>query len=249
MTSGTRLSDKVALITGAARGLGEAEARRFAQEGASVIVADVLERGQDIADGICNEGGEAIFIELDVTDEHAWQSAIDVVVDEFDRLDVLVNNAGIARGEAIDEETLEGWNKVVSVNQTGTFLGMRESLPLIAETGGGSVINTASVWGVVGAPDSAAYQATKGAVRTMTKNAAIAFAEQDVRVNAICPGLIQTPIVENREELISHVKSRTPMSRSGTPREIADAALFLASNESSFVTGTELFVDGGYTAQ
>lgn len=249
MTSGSRLADKVALVTGAARGMGEAEARQFAQEGAAVIVADILERGQDVVDDICNEGGEAIFVELDVTDEHAWRTAIDVVVDEFDRLDVLVNNAGIAREEAIDEETLEGWNKVVNVNQTGTFLGMRESLPLIEETGGGSVINIASVWGVVGSPDSVAYQATKGAVRTMTKNAAIAYAERDVRVNAICPGLIKTPIVEGREELVNHVKNRTPMNRAGSPQEIADAALFLASDESSFVTGTELFVDGGYTAQ
>ena len=244
-----RLDGDVALITGAARGQGAAEARRFAAEGATVVVTDVLERGEAVAEEIRAEGHEAEFIELDVTDEAGWDACVEGVVEEYGSLDVLVNNAGIAREEAVDEETLDGWNRVIEVNQTGTFLGLKAALPRIAETGGGAVINTVSIWGVVGTADSFAYQASKGAIRAMTKNAAIAYADRDVRVNAVCPGVIETPMTEGRERLIEFITKRTPMSRPGRADEVADVALFLASDESSYVTGDEIMVDGGFTAQ
>lgn len=244
-----RLDGEVALITGAARGQGEAEARRFAAEGATVVVTDVLERGETVAEEIRAEGHEAEFVELDVTDESGWEACVEGVVEEYGSLDVLVNNAGIAREEAVDEETLDGWNRVIEVNQTGTFLGLKAALPRIAETGGGAVVNTVSIWGVVGTADSFAYQASKGAIRAMTKNAAIAYADRDVRVNAVCPGVIETPMTEDRERLIEFITKRTPMSRPGQAEEVADVALFLASEESSYVTGDEIMVDGGFTAQ
>lgn len=247
---GDRLADEVAIVTGAARGQGEAEARRFAEEGATVVVTDVLaDQGQAVVDDLTGAGHEATFLPLDVTDEAAWAACVETVVEEFRSIDVLVNNAGITREEPVDEESLEGWNEVVRVNQTGTFLGLREVLPVMAETGGGSVINTASIWGVVGTADTFAYQATKGALRAMTKNAAIAYADRGVRVNAICPGVVETPMTEGRERMVEYISDRTPLGRPGSPEEVADVALFLASEASSFVTGDEIMIDGGFTAQ
>jgi cyclopentanol dehydrogenase len=245
-----RLAEDVALITGAARGQGEAEARRFAAEGATVVITDVLEKqGQAVADDLVEKGHEATFRPLDVTDEAAWAATVEDVQATYGSLDVLVNNAGIARDDPVDEETLAGWNEVVAVNQTGTFLGLREALPVIAATGGGSVVNTCSIWGVVGTADTFAYQATKGAIRAMTKNVAVAYADEGVRVNAICPGVIETPMTAGREGLLDFAASRTPLGRTGRAEEVADVALFLASDESSYVTGDEIMVDGGFTAQ
>lgn len=247
---GDRLANAVCLITGAARGQGEAEARRFAAEGATVVLTDVREeKGRGVADEIADRGDVARFVPLDVTQPEDWTSCVEAVLDTDGRIDVLVNNAGIARDAPLDEETLAGWHRVVAVNQTGAFLGMREVVPVMAETGGGSVINTCSIWGVVGTADTFAYQATKGAIRAMTKNAAIAFADRGVRVNAVCPGVIETPMTADREGLLEFAEARTPLGRPGRAEEVADAALFLASEAASYVTGEELMVDGGFTAQ
>lgn len=245
-----RLAGKVAIITGAARGQGEAEARRFAEEGASVVVTDVLEdQGQAVAEDLASRGYDARFLPLDVTEAAEWAACVERVVDEHGGVDVLVNNAGVAREEAVDEESLEGWEEVLAVNQTGAFLGLREVLPVMADTGGGSVVNTVSIWGVVGTPDSFAYQATKGALRAMTKNAAIAYADRGVRVNAVCPGVVETPMTEGRDRLKAYISERTPLGRPGDPEEVADVVVFLASAEASYVTGEEIMVDGGFTAQ
>ncbi len=247
---GGRLANKIALITGGARGQGKAEARRFAAEGATVVVTDVLTgKGRAVAEDLDERGHDAMFLPLDVADESDWIDCIERVLDEFGGLDVLVNNAGITREQAVDEESLEGWNEVIRVNQTGTFLGLKTALPEMAETGGGSVINTVSIWGVVGTADSFAYQASKGALRAMTKNAAVAYADRGVRVNAICPGVVETPMTEGRERLIEFITRRTPMGRPGRANEVADVALCLASEESAYVTGDEIMVDGGFTAQ
>lgn len=247
---GERLAGKVCIVTGAARGQGEAEARRFAEEGGTVVVTDILEdQGQAVADDLTEAGHDARFAPLDVAEPDDWASVVEGTLEADGSIDVLVNNAGIARDDPLDEETLEGWQQVLAVNQTGAFLGLREVLPAMAETGGGSVINTGSIWGIVGTGDTFAYQATKGAILSMTRNAAIAFADRGVRVNAICPGVIETPMTEDREGLLAFAAKRTPLGRPGDAEEVADAALFLASEESSYVTGTELMVDGGFTAQ
>jgi NAD(P)-dependent dehydrogenase (short-subunit alcohol dehydrogenase family) len=247
---GDRLSNKVCLVTGAARGQGEAEARRFAEEGGTVVLTDVREeQGRVVADDLADRGHDAQFSPLDVSEPEDWTTCVEAVLEDSGGIDVLVNNAGIARDEPLDEENLEGWERVVAVNQTGAFLGMREVMPVMAETGGGAVVNTCSIWGVVGTADTFAYQATKGAIRAMTKNAAIAFADRGVRVNAVCPGVIETPMTDAREGLVEYLSKRTPLSRPGQPEEVADAALFLASEEASYVTGEELMVDGGFTAR
>lgn len=246
---GDRLAGKVALVTGAARGQGEAEARLFAAEGATVVLTDVLEAGEAVAGDIRDRGHEATFRRLDVADESDWTDCVDSVLDDYGTVDVLVNNAGITSSTPVDEETLEGWNEIIRVNQTGTFLGLKTALPVMAETGGGSVVNTVSIWGVVGTGDSFAYQASKGALRVMTKNAAIAYADRGVRVNAVCPGVIETPMTEGRDRLVEFISKRTPLGRPGRAEEVADVALFLASDESSYVTGTDVMVDGGFTAK
>lgn len=247
--SGGRLDGKVALITGAAGGQGEAEARRFATEGATVILADIQPEGEAVAEDLVADGHEAMFVELDVTEQTQWESCLATIEERYGGLDILVNNAGITGKESIDEETLAGWNEIIEVNQTGTFLGLKTALPVIADSGGGAVVNTASIWGLVGTGDSFAYQASKGALRVMTKNAAIAYADRGVRVNAVCPGVVETPMTEGRDRLIEFITERTPMSRPGQPAEVADVVLFLASDEASYVTGDEILVDGGFTAQ
>lgn len=245
-----RLDDKISLITGAARGQGAAEARMFAEEASTVVVTDVLEDdGQATVDEINDNGGEAIFRPLDVTDEDAWESLVAEIVDEYGRIDVLVNNAGILKMTPIHELTVEEWQQVIDVDQMGVFLGMKHVIPTMLENGGGSIVNTSSIWGVVGAGGAAAYQAAKGAVRNMTKNAAITYAGTGIRVNSIHPGIIDTPMVDGMPELVEAVTEQTPVGRAGTPEDVAQGALFLASDESSFVTGEELFIDGGLLAQ
>jgi cyclopentanol dehydrogenase len=245
-----RLADKVSLITGAARGQGAAEARLFAEEGSTVIVTDVLEEeGQATADEIKENGGDAEFRPLDVTDEAAWESLVTEIIDEYGRIDVLVNNAGVLTMTPVHELSVEEWQQVIDVDQKGVFLGMKHVIPTMIENGGGSIVNTSSIWGVVGAEGAAAYQAAKGAVRNMTKNAAITYAGTGVRVNSIHPGIIDTPMVDGMQEVVDAVVEQTPVDRAGTPEEVARGALFLASDESSFVTGEELFIDGGLLAQ
>ena len=246
-----RLDGKGALISGAARGMGEAEARLFAREGAKVVLGDVLEeQGQQVAGDIVQHGGAATFIRLDVTVESDWQQAVETAERTYGKLDVLINNAGIVRMAPLDETSLETWNVVINVNQTGVFLGMKHAVPAMRRAGGGSIINISSVAGIVGLPNIPAYQASKGAVRLLTKHAAVQYATDKIRVNSIHPGRIETPMTANlAPERREMVLSLTPMGRAGKPEEVAYGALYLASDESAFVTGSELVIDGGYTAQ
>lgn len=246
-----RLDGKVALISGAARGMGECEARLFARERAKIVVGDVLEeQGQRVAREITQQGGTATFVRLDVTAEGYWQCAVAVAEQNYGKLDILVNNAGIVRMAPLDETSLEAWNEVISVNQTGVFLGMRYAVPAMRRAGGGSIINISSVAGLIGLPGIPAYQASKGAVRLLTKHAAIQYAKDNIRVNSVHPGRIETPMTANTTpERREMVRRLTPMGRDGKPEEVAYGVLYLASDEASFVTGTELVIDGGYTAQ
>lgn len=246
-----RLAGKVALISGAAQGMGECEARLFAREGASVVLGDILEeQGHQVAREIVQQGGVATFVRLNVTVEADWQRAVAVAEQNYGKLDILVNNAGIVRMAPLEETGLEAWNEVINVNQTGVFLGMKYAVPAMRRAGGGSIINISSVAGMIGLPNIPAYQASKGAVRSLTKHAAIQYAKDGIRVNSVHPGRIETPMTANltpeRREMVLRL---TPMGRDGRPEEVAYGVLYLASDESSFVTGAELVIDGGYTAQ
>ena len=246
-----RLAGKVALISGAARGMGESEARLFAREGAQVVLGDILEdQGRAAGEGIAQQGGTATFVPLDVTHEQDWQRAVETAEQTYGRLDILVNNAGIVRMAPLDETSLEAWNEVIGVNQTGVFLGMKHAVPAMRRAGGGSIVNISSIAGLIGLPNIPAYQASKGAVRLLTKNAAVQYATDKIRVNSVHPGRIETPMTaplapERREMLLR----LTPLSRDGTAEEVAYGVLYLASDESSYVTGAELVIDGGYTAR
>ena len=248
-----RLEGKVALITGGARGQGAAEARVFAKEGAKVVITDVLDSdGEKLAAEIGESGGDALFIHLEVTSEEQWQSAIAETVLRFGKLDVLVNNAAIWRRGIVEETTGDHWDAIMDVNAKGVFLGTKLVIPEMRKVGGGSIINISSVAGLVGSLTSSAYSASKGAVRLLTKSTAIQYAGEGIRANSIHPGAIDTemgvqvwPDAETREE----VTARTPVGRMGVPEDIAFGALYLASDESSFVTGSELVIDGGMFAQ
>jgi 3alpha(or 20beta)-hydroxysteroid dehydrogenase len=246
-----RLHGKVALITGAARGQGEAHARLFAREGARVIAGDVLDgQGEVVAKDLDADGLTADYVHLDVSDPTDWRAAIGFAEERHGRLDVLVNNAGIVSEADAVEESLDGWHRVIAVNQTGVFLGLKHAVPAMRSAGGGAIVNIASTLGLAGSPDYIAYHASKGAVVTMTKSAAITYAGDHIRVNCVCPGMVWSPMTEvlpafvNAEEI-----QATPMKRGADPIEISYAVLFLASDEASFVTGAVMAVDGGYLAR
>ena len=248
-----RLEGKVALITGGARGQGAAEAMLFAREGAKVVIADVLDReGMAVAAEIAELGGEALYVHLDVSSETDWRQAVDTVVSSYGKLDVLVNNAAIWRGGNVADTSSEQWDQVLAINAKGAFLGTKLAIPQMRNAGGGSIVNISSTAGLVGSRTSTAYSASKGAVRLLTKSTAVQYGAEGIRANSIHPGPIDTamgdqvwPDAGSREETIE----RTVLKRLGTPDDIANGALFLASDESSFMTGTELVIDGGLTAQ
>ena len=249
-----RLDGKVALISGGARGQGAAEARLFAQEGAKVVIGDILDaEGTSVAAEIAESGGDALFVHLDVTNEEDWRSAIAAAASSFGKLDVLVNNAGIWRRGRVEDTTVEDWDTIMDVNAKGVFLGTKQAIPEMRKAGGGSIINISSTAGLVGGPRSSAYTASKGAVRLFTKATAIQYANEGIRANSIHPGPIETAMIQqvwqgdeqNRGEAIA----RTPLGRIGTPEDIAYGVLFLASDESSVMPGSELVIDGGSTAQ
>ncbi len=247
-----RLDGKVALISGGARGQGATEGKLFAREGAKVVLGDVLDtEGEKTANEIRATGGAALYIPLDVTKEKDWQRAVETAVQNFGTLNILVNNAGILRMEGIEDTTLEIWDQVIAVNQTGVFLGMKHAIPAMRKAGGGSIINISSIAGLIGVGAASAYQATKGAVRILTKSAAVQYAKEKIRVNSIHPGVITTLMVTQGidPEARKLFEQATPLGREGTAEEIANGALFLASDESSYMTGAELILDGGYTAQ
>ena len=245
-----RLDGKVALISGGARGQGATEAKLFAQEGAQVVFGDVLDdAGKRVEEDIRQAGGEATYIHLDVTQESDWQQAVATAVSIYGKLDILVNNAGILRRESIEETSKELWDTVLAVNATGVFLGTKHAIPAMRQAGGGSIVNISSVSGMIalGAP---AYNASKGAVRVFTKVTAIQHAQDNIRCNSIHPGPIDTPMTQTtdtarREKIMSDV----PLGRYGTSEDIAYGVLYLASDEARFMTGAELVIDGGYTAQ
>jgi len=246
-----RLKDKVAIVTGAAHGMGEAEARLFAQEGAKVVVADVLgEQAEAIAADIRADGGEAIAATIDVTSEPAWLALIEKTVARYGRLDILVNNAGISGSSVGDPDGLEGWHRIIAVNQTSVFLGTKRAAEQMSKTGGGSIVNISSIMGFVGgASGHPAYSASKGAVRIYTKSAAVRYGPLGVRVNSVHPGYMPPMLnATNANERADKI-ALTPLRRLGEPIEVAYGVLFLASDEASFVTGTELVIDGGYIAQ
>ena len=248
-----RLENKVALISGGARGMGAVEARMFAQEGAKVVIGDVLDEDGKRTEAEINEaGGDCVFIHLDVTDEGAWHDAVAAAVDRFGRLDILVNNAGIARINNVEDTTSEEWDLVMDINAKGVFLGTKAAIPEIRKAGGGSIVNISSIAGLTGGRTSS-YAASKGAVRLLTKSTAIQYASDGIRCNSVHPGVIETPmttpIMLNTEEGRALNAARHPLGRVGQPEDIAYGVLFLASDESSFMTGSELVIDGGLTAQ
>lgn len=247
-----RLADKVAMISGGSRGQGAAEARLFAEEGASVIIADVrVDEGRQLEAEISNSRRTALFVELDVSSEADWKQAVAAAALRFGKIDILVNNAGIFPTETLLDTTEHLWDQVMDINAKGVFLGTREVIPIMRRSGGGSIVNISSVGGIVGSPDSAAYHASKGAVRIFTKSAAIQYAGDNIRVNSVHPGGVDTAMLTEvyDSDYLEAAKERIPMRRFARPEEIAYAVLYLASDESSFVTGAELVVDGGYVAQ
>ena len=249
-----RLAGKVALVTGGASGIGAETSRVFAREGAKVAVVDV---NDNLGHGVAQEIGEAaLYAHLDTRDEAEWQAVVQQVVDTYGRLDILVNADGVpgrrtdGGSTRIDEQELEDWNRVMDVNSTGIFLGMKTVIPEMRKAGGGSIVNISSIYGLVGSPNSAAYHASKGAVRLATKSAALQYAAENIRVNSVHPGIVTTGMNReiNEDPVLSVPRlAATPMGRFGQPIDIANGCLFLASDESGWMTGAELVIDGGYT--
>ncbi|MEU9019732.1 glucose 1-dehydrogenase [Actinomadura sp. NPDC048394] len=247
-----RLAGRVALITGATGGIGAATAELFAREGARLVITDVADGPlRDLARRIEALGAEVAAVRLDVSSAREWAEAIAVVRERFGTLNVLVNLAGIVDWPGIEDTAEDAWDRVIDVNQKGTWFGMKAAMPLLRASGDASVINTSSVLGLVGSGSAAAYQASKGAVRLLSKTAAVEYARHGVRVNSVHPGVIATPMIQ---EILDEQGDRqpdiqrTPMRRAGRAAEVAPAYLFLACDDSSFVTGAELVIDGGLTA-
>ena len=255
-----RLEGKVALITGAASGVennlmgfGGASARLFVREGAKVVLTDIKEEvGEKTAAQIREDGGDAVFLRLDVTDESGWIDVIQHTVSTFGKLNVLVNNAGTGARATVEDTTPEVWDAQMEVHAKGTFLGTKHAIPEMRKIGGGSIINISSIYGIVGSPSSTAYHAAKGAIRLFTKSTAIQYAKENIRANSVHPGYALTPLTEGtfaNPQYLEWLMERIPLGRLGNAEDIANGILYLASDESSFVTGSELVIDGGTTAQ
>jgi NAD(P)-dependent dehydrogenase (short-subunit alcohol dehydrogenase family) len=249
-----RLAGKVALISGGARGMGAVEAKLFAKEGAKVVIGDVLAaQGQQVEAEIKAAGGEAVFVQLDVTREADWQQAVAIVESRFGKLNILVNNAGISQQSLVEHTAVEDWDRLMNINATGVFLGTKTAIPAMRRASSGSIINISSQLGLVGTDNSSPqYQASKGAVRLLTKATAMQYAKENIRANSVHPGPIATPLNEARRanpQIYQLTVSRIPLGRYGQPEDVAYGVLYLASDESAYVTGSELVIDGGWTAQ
>ena len=251
-----RLEGKVALISGGAKGMGEVEARMFAEQGASVVIADILDdTGEALASELSSisNNDRCIYTHLDVRHMTEWNAAIETTIDTFGQLDILVNNAGVTSRMMLLDTPEEDWDRVLDINSKGTFLGIKAAIPAMRISGGGSIVNISSQMGLVGGDfSSPQYQASKGAVRLLTKSVAIQYAAENIRCNSVHPAPIETDMTAGMradKEKFADMTRRIPMGRYGKPEEVAYAVIYLASDESSFVTGSELVVDGGWTAQ
>ena len=249
-----RLDGKVVLISGGARGQGAVEGRMMAEEGAKVVLGDILDDlGRQVEAELAEAGLDVAYVHLDVTDEAQWQAAVAAAVDRYGKLDVLVNNAGILIRKGIEETSVADWDRIMEVNAKGVFLGAKAAIPAMRQAGGGSIINISSTAGLVGSPEgSASYTATKGAVRLLTKSTAIQYAPENIRCNSVHPGPIDTEMIKDAftdpQQWEARMR-RLPLKRIGTSQDIAYGVIYLASDESSFVTGSELVIDGGTTAE
>ena len=249
-----RLDGKVALISGGARGQGAAEALLFANEGAKVVIADILdEDGRKLEAQIAELSGDAAYTHLDVTSAAEWDAAVHTAVDRYGKLDILVNNAGILLRKGLEETSVDEWDKVLDVNAKGVFLGTKAAIPALRAAGGGSIVNISSIAGLIGSRNAtAAYQSSKGAVRLLTKSTAVQYARDNIRCNSVHPGIIVTAMTEEmlaNPEIERDYYDRIPLGRLGNVDDIANGVLFLASDDASFVTGSELVIDGGLVAQ
>lgn len=251
-----RLEGKVAIISGAGGSMGATEAKLFASEGAKVVLGDLNVEGcETTAHSIKESGGEALYRRLDVTREADWEAIVLAAEERFGPVNALVNNAGVFRTTRIDQTPVEEWDDIMAINARGVFLGTKAIIGSMRRAGGGSIINISSTAGLVGNALEGAYTASKGAVRLFTKSSAIHYASEGIRVNSVHPGLIDTPMIDiimkdpARESLPMTIMSRIPMGRAGTGEEVSKMVLFLASDDSSYVTGAEFVVDGGYSAQ
>lgn len=247
---GQRLTGKVALISGGASGLGEAQATLYAREGASVVVGDLQEAlGAEVVKRIISEGGKALFVRLDVTSMPSWGNAVARSVETFGKLTTLVNNAGIFHPGGVETETEEGWARMVAINQTGVFYGMKAAAPELLKSGNAAIVNISSLYGLIGSANALSYHASKAAVRVMSKGTALEFAKRGIRVNTIFPGQIRTPILGDiTPEQDAEIKQSIPMGIVGDPMDIANGSLYLASDDARYVTGAELWIDGGWYA-
>lgn len=248
-----RLDNKVALITGAAGGMGKADALLFVKEGAKVVITDIQEdKIQAVAQEIVQNGGEALGLAHNVTSEEDWQRVVKEAISKYGKIDILVNNAGISSPVSLLDTTLDQWDKVMDINIKSVFLGQKHVIPHMIENGGGSIVNISSIAGLTGGSGASPYTASKGAVRMLTKATAVDYAKDNIRVNSVHPGIIKTPMTENMmedEKRKAWFNSVTPLPRLGLAEDIAAGVLFLASDEASYITGVELPIDGGYTAK
>ncbi len=249
-----RLDGKVAIVSGGARGQGAAEVRLFANEGAKVCFGDILDdEGMKLEAEIRELGGDVTYTHLDVTQEKDWQELVELTESKYGRLDVLVNNAGITIATVgIENTSLEEWQGLMDINLTGVFLGTKHAIPALRRSGGGSIVNISSTAGIVGIGRSAAYTASKGAVRLFTKATAIQHAKDNIRCNSVHPGPVKTPFIQellDNPEKLQERLTRVPLGRLATPEDVAYGVLFLASDEASYMTGSELVIDGGTTAE
>ena len=251
-----RVAGKVAVVTGGDSGLGKATAMLFAQEGAQVVIGNINETaGKQVVADIQNKGGQAVFVKLDVTNEGDWAQVMKTTLERFKKLDILVNCAGIFYGKSIEDTTLEAWRRVIGINLDGVFLGIKYAIAPMKKNGGGSIINISSTGGIVGTVDSSPYNASKGGVRLLTKASAMEFSKMghnyNIRVNSVHPGVIRTPMtdwIQNDPSSAEGITRELPAGKMGEPEDVAYGILYLASDESKYVTGSELVIDGGWTA-